>query len=223
MEILRDANASQFNLLHLAYRVPPRLAPGLSEGESAGLVVGRGGSYEELAIVPGHDELSVLLSFQLEQPLAEWLDPAELHDFVPTSNPLWQIPTATRRPGSDAAPRTPCLLTLIDPTPAEAEALESVNLLGLLDRFKSLAKQLRKRTDHSVPEALTQLPYTTVNVVAVRRGVDLHSIGREALAGNVRWFLARPWLDDRLRHLFVLGVDALAVAPGGASDAAPAG
>ena len=42
MEILRNSNASQFNLLHLAYRVTPLLAADMSETNSASLVIGTG-------------------------------------------------------------------------------------------------------------------------------------------------------------------------------------
>ena len=53
-----------------------------------------------------------------------------------------------------------------------------------------------------MPEVFAQLLYTLVNVLAlVRCHAELHSIGPESLAGNIRWFLRRPWLDDRLRPL----------------------
>ena len=54
MEILRNSNASQFNLLHLAYRVTPLLATDMSQTDSVALVVAdtQGYTYEEPALVP---------------------------------------------------------------------------------------------------------------------------------------------------------------------------
>ena len=56
-------------------------------------------------------------------------------------------------------------MTLIDPTPAEAVALAQADMVGLLKRLKLLAKQLRHRPDHSVPEIFAQLLYTVVNIL----------------------------------------------------------
>jgi DNA-directed RNA polymerase specialized sigma24 family protein len=224
MEILRDSNASQFNLLHLAYRVMPFLAPDMSQTGSTALVVqsrpdGVGTSnYVEPALVLDDDELGILLGFRLELPLTEMLDAAELTRYIPPSSSLWALPwgdtrakMGTGRRSPSGRPRRPvCLLTLIDPTPAEAEALAKADLLGLLERLKSLAKQLRHRTDHTVPEVFAQLLYTLVNVLAiVKCGVDLHTIGPAPLAKNVRWFLHQPWLDDRIRPLLAIGLDFL--------------
>ncbi len=41
----------------------------------------------------------------------------------------------------------------------------------------------------------------------------LKKLGPVAVAGNVRWFLEQPWLDDRLRPLFTTGLAALANLP----------
>jgi hypothetical protein len=77
MAILRQSNASQFNLLHVAYRVAPLLAADMSQAAWVALVVderGAGGDYEEPPLVPDDDELSLLLSFRLELPLSETLE-----------------------------------------------------------------------------------------------------------------------------------------------------
>jgi hypothetical protein len=220
-----EAFDSQFNLLHAAYRVTPYLLASAEESSSGNLVVrggvlGPGLAYGELPVVPGDDELGVLLSFQLEQPISEWLDSGELAPFVPLSNPLWRIPQRLLRGGEGTGgPARPfCLLTLVDPAPAEREALGAVDIVALLGRLKSLSKQLRQRADHAVPGEFAQLLYTTINLIArVRHGQVLHTIGDAALAGNARWFLSRPWFDDRLRPLFEAGV-ALALGPGPGRD-----
>jgi hypothetical protein len=149
-------------------------------------------------------------------PLTEMVDAAELTRYIPASSSLWSLPRRGVRlspgdPRSSANSRRPvCLLTLIAPTPAEARALEGCDLIGLLDRLKSLAKQLRRRTDHTVPEVFAQLLYTLVNVLAmVHCGVDLHTIGPAPLARNVRWFLHQTWLDDRIRPVLTDGLDFL--------------
>ena len=138
--------------------------------------------------------------------------------YIPPSSPLLGLPRAGsrdqpggRRPPAPArAARRACLLTLIDPTPAESEALARVDLVGLLARLKLLAKQLRHRDDHTVPVVLAQLLYTITSVLGVVRcDVGLHTISPKALAGNIQWFLRRPWLDDRVRALLLGGLDAL--------------
>jgi DNA-directed RNA polymerase specialized sigma24 family protein len=222
MEILRTSNASQFDLLHLAYRVTPHLAPDMSQTKSATLAIidrtdyAEGQGDEEPLPAPNDDELSILLSFRLELPLTQMLEAAELQTFIASSSPLWPIPQASGRHGVGAGaalngPARPlCLLTLVEPTPAEAEALAESDLIGLLTRLKSYAKQLHHRPDHALPEVFSQLFYTLVNVLAVVRfGINLHSIGAESLARNVRWFLEQPWLDDRLHPLFLAGLTVL--------------
>ena len=156
-------------------------------------------AYQEPAPVADDDELSILLGFHLELPLSELIDAAELLRYIPPSSPLLSLPrTGSRahpggRPASSRASRPACLLTLIDPTPAEAEALARVDLVGLLTRLKLLAKQLRHRPDHAVPEVVSQLLYTITSVLGVVRcDVGLHTIGPDSLAGNIRWFLDSP-------------------------------
>ncbi len=186
--------------------------------------------YEPPVLVPDEDELNIFVGFRLELPLTEMLDAAELTRYIPSSSPLWSLPRAaapsrsgTRRSAARPA-RLVCLLTLIDPTPAEAAALAQADLLGLLARLKAMAKQLRHRPDHTVPEIFAQLLYTLANVVAfVRCGHDLHTIGAASLAGNVRWFLKQPWLDDRIRPFLTAGLDSLGSLPGIDTHAAPPG
>jgi hypothetical protein len=217
MAILRQSNASQFNLLHVAYRVTPFLTADMTQAASLALIVDEraaGGEYEEPPLVPDDDELSLLLSFRLELPLSELLEAGELQEFVPPSSPIWPSKRArgAQAPGRGfpGLSRPFCLLSLIDPTPDEAEMLAEIDLVGLLGRLKSLAKQLRYRPDHSTPEVFAQLLYTTVNVLGlVRCGAELHTIGAASLAGNVRWFLRQSWIDDRLRPLLLAGLNAL--------------
>jgi hypothetical protein len=234
MAILRESHASQFNLLHVAYRVMPYLDPEMSHAASTALVVdprrGRSAStYQEPAAATEDDELSILLGFHLELPLTELIDAAELLRYVPPSSPLLSLPRAGSRAhaGGRQAPsraaRPACLLTLIDPTPAESAALARVDLVGLLARLKLLAKQLRHRPDHAVPEVVSQLLYTITSVLGVVRcDVGLHTISPASLAGNIRWFLVQPWLDDRIRPLLLAGLDALGIPARAGDGPAPA-
>jgi hypothetical protein len=209
MAILSRSNASQFNLLHLAYRVMPDLGGDLSQAASLHLVVDdqMGPTcYEEPSLVPDDDELSLLLSFRLERPLSEWLDTQDLRRFFPPQSPVW-APEAAPASGTT---RPCCLLTLIEPTPEESEWLADVDLVGLLNRLKSIAKHLRRRPDHAMPEVFAQLLYTLVSVVALtRHDIQLHSIGEHSLANNVRWFLSRSWLDSRLQPLLESSLERL--------------
>jgi hypothetical protein len=223
MAILRESHASQFDLLHVAYRVMPYLDPEMSRARSTALVVdprrdgGPARAYEEPAPAAEDDELSILLGFHLELPLTELIDPAELLRYIPPTSPLLSLPRA----GSRSRPA--CLLTLIDPAPDETAAMAGADLVGLLARLKLLAKQLHRRPDHTVPEVVSQLLYTMTSTLGVVRcHVGLHTIGPEALAGNIRWFLQQPWLDDRIRPLFLAGLDALGGAAQAGDDPAPA-
>jgi hypothetical protein len=97
------------------------------------------------------------------------------------------------------------MLSLVDPTPAEAQALASpdTNTMGLLIRLKSLAKQLHQRPDAGMPMTFAQLLYTLAIVVAqVRHGQKIHTITPKELAQNIRWFLKQSWFDDRLVAIF---------------------
>lgn len=162
------------------------------------------------------DELNILVGFYLERPLAELIDPAELMRYLPARS----LPSLPPRDGSRAmagrlldlprGPRLICLLSLINPTPGETEAMAGGDLVGLLSRLKLLAKQLYQRRDHAVPVVVSQLLYTITSVLSVIRcDVDLHTIGSDSLAGNIRWFLGQPWLDDRIRLVLLEGLDAL--------------
>jgi hypothetical protein len=235
MAILRESHASQFNLLHVAYRVMPYLDGEMSHAASTALVVdprrdgGSACAYPGAALAAEDDELSILLGFHLELPLTELIDAAELMRYIPRSSPLLSLSRSGSRthPGGRQAPsratRPPCLLTLIDPTPAEREALARVDLVGLLARLKLLAKQLRHRPDHTVPEVVSQLLYTITSVLGVVRcDVGLHTISPASLAGNVRWFLGQPWLDDRIRPVLLAGLDALGSPAQADADPAPA-
>jgi hypothetical protein len=222
MAILRESHASQFNLLHVAYRVMPYFDPEMSHAASSALVVdpcrGRGSAsaYQGPAPAADDDELSILLGFHLELPLTEMIDASELLRYIPSTSPLLSLPSAgsrahpSGRPAPRRASRPACLLTLVDPTPADSAALAEVDVVGLLARLKLLAKQLRHRPDHTVPEVVSQLLYTITSVLGVVRcDVGLHSISPNSLAGNIRWFLERPWLDDRIRLLLLAGLDTL--------------
>jgi hypothetical protein len=237
MAILRESHASQFDLLHLAYRVMPYLDAGMSHAASTALVIdprpARGsqseGAYLEPTVAAEDDELSILLGFYLERPLTELLGASELLRYIPTSSALHSLPRAGSRayPGGRPSPSRPsrpaCLMTLIDPMPGEREAMAQVDLVGLLARLKLLAKQLRRRRDHAVPEVISQLLYTITSVLGVVRcDVGLHTISPESLVGNVRWFLRQPWLDDRIRSLLLDGLDALGSPAHSAADPAPA-
>src|SRR5262249_33590628 len=106
LDILRHSNASQYHLLHLAYRVAPDLTEDMSQTRSTALIVteragsGPEASRDEPMLVTSADEMSILLSFRLELPLPQMLDPSELQKFIPPSSPLWPIPS---RPDPRAA------------------------------------------------------------------------------------------------------------------------
>lgn len=204
MEALRHSNASQFGLLHLAYRVEPHVE-GPAETDSMALVMP---SPADLADAPpDDDDLSLLLSFRLELPLTQWLDASELVAFLPTL-----IPTGSRSPGSRLrAERSWSLLSLINPTPEETLILAGGNAVGLLDRLKSIHKLLHRQNQGVPGESFAELFYTVICVLGlVRYNAVLFSIGTARLAVNARWFLSRPWLDDRLRPLLQEGLNAIA-------------
>jgi hypothetical protein len=216
MEILGRSNASQFDLLQLAYRVAPLMSLDTNQASSAELVVddrrGRARAFlDEEVRLPSDDEMGILLSFRMELPLTEMVDGTELRAFIPASSVFWPAPRE-KSPTSPAhrasRPTRPlCLMTLLDPTPVEKAALAGIDLPGLLGRMKSYVKQLHRRTDHAVPAIFAPLFYTIFSVLALTRcGLSLHSIEQSALIGNINWFLDQPWIDDRLRPLFKAGI-----------------
>ncbi len=149
--------------------------------------------------------MGILLSFRLELPLTEMLDGTELQRYIPRSSVFWPTRRERAAPApSSARPTRPiCLLTLLDPSHDEEEALAAVDVVGLLASLKSYAKQLHRRTDHTLPAIFAPLFYTICSVLAMTRsGVSLHSIEHESLIGNARRFLNEPWIDDRIRDLF---------------------
>jgi DNA-directed RNA polymerase specialized sigma24 family protein len=216
MEILGRSNASQFDLLQVAYRVAPLLSRDTSQANSSELVVegrkGRPWAFpEEDVRTPSDDEMGILLSFRMELPLTEMLDAAELRRYIPASSVFWPAPRERASAGTARSASRPvrpiCSMTLLDPTPEEIAALAMVDLPGLLGRMKSYVKQLYRRTDHAVPAIFAPLFYTIFSVLALARcGVSLHSIEHADLVGNINWFLEQPWIDDRLRPLFKTGI-----------------
>ena len=69
---------------------------------------------------------------------------------------------------------------------------------------------------------LRLLTRTTRSVSPTEAGERLlHTIGPRSMAGNVRWFLKEPWLDDRLRPLLEAGLAALEGAGAMPPDPAP--
>lgn len=217
MAILRESHASQFNKLHVAYRVTPYLALDESElGSSAFTPEGSAlrSRYAEPAFETSDaDEIGLLLSFRLELRLEETFAPETLHKFIPSDSPLW--PNRPSRGAADegelqASERRVCLLTFIDPTPEQADAFKTIDLEGLLGLIKRYAKLLPKRNDHALPHLFAHLLYTIVNVLALLRCESMiHTISRESMVGNIRWFLKEPWLDARLRPLFQEGLTRL--------------
>lgn len=208
MAILKVSNASQFNLLHVAYKVMPYLPADLSQADSNAMAVNLDmTSYAEPSLVPTDDEMSLLLSFRLEMPLSETLDFKVLKEYVPAGSPM--LPLRQGRSFS-ATGRPFCMLSLVDPTEVEVEALRNADVVGLLERIKTLSKQLRHYVDPGMPEDFAQLLYTLASVASlVRHRKRLHSIGDPTLAGNVRWFLRKPWFDERLAPIFREALDQL--------------
>jgi hypothetical protein len=213
MAILGESNAWQFELLHLAFRVTPLLGADLGRSHSSALVVAddsgrrhRPDDAGKPADATDEDELSILLSSRLEVPLALTLGVDALALYVPS--------TGRRKPrqgGTDRRIlRSLCLLTLIDPGDEDTAALPEADVVGLLARLKSWAKQLHRNRDHAVPAVLAGLVYTVANVLAlVRYRVVLHTLHPTQLANNIRWFLGRAWLDARPRPVLEEGLAAL--------------
>src|SRR5262249_29153545 len=142
MEILRGSNASQFNKLHVAYRVSPLLTADASRTASDRMVVDDRSldtRYEEPALQLDDVELGLFLGLRLELPLCETLEAADLLPFIPPDSPFSPVPRTGL--GAPLLPpiRRLSLLTLIDPTPEEAVALGRIDQVGILTRLKSLA------------------------------------------------------------------------------------
>jgi DNA-directed RNA polymerase specialized sigma24 family protein len=215
MGILRGCHASQFELLHIAYRVIPYVGPETESATSMSMVVPgspkpNAATYASPSAELTDDELGILISFRLEMPLTTMLDFGEIERFVPASSDLWPGTNPAVRSTRRQPLRPLCLLTLIDPTPEESAALDGCDLVGLLERIKEFAKQLLHFQDPGAPAVFAKFLYTVANSLALCRArARIHTIGADRLLGNIRWFLRRPWLDHQLKALFEAAMAAL--------------
>ena len=137
--------------LHLAFRVTP--APSGDPGSCDSLELAartdtlRGlQPVEELPRDLSNDELSILLSFRLEMPLADFLGRPELAAVRNFADPA----TGRERPL--------CLLSLVE-SPPEALADAGFDLVGLLNHVKQVAKWTHSNPDHAMPAEISKVLY----------------------------------------------------------------
>ena len=214
-----------FNLLSAAFRVMPYLDAAISHAASSVLVVEKPGGaplasvYEEPSGVVEDDELGILAGFYLEMPLQEMIDPAELIRYF-RHRALATLATGHLnghhggRHRASQSSRPPCLLTLIEPTPAELASLAGSTGRPVSEGQAPGQAASPPARPHCAQGCFTVALYDSQRAGGIAREVGVHTISADALAGNIHWFLEQTWLDKRVYSLLQAGLKTL----GGPSD-----
>ncbi len=142
----------------------------------------------------GDDELSLLLSFRLSMPFADYLGDRYGPEFEGSLGGTEDSSGAPRR-----------LLDLVEwrPYASNAKGVSNTELLTLLGRLKGVAKWTHNHPNHAFPPQISILIYNlSIALALVHCGQRIGNLPIDQLRQNLRWSLDRPWLDDRLRPIF---------------------
>lgn len=185
---------SLFLALNAALRVGPAFNATESSMKSMSIAMAMDLRAESEIITA--EEIGYLLTYRLDMPLTEWLDSRKLIEIIPAKSPF--IPA--RRPSGI---RPLSLALILEPDPAEEQALEKVGIVELLRLVKDHSKSLAGLKEHPVPTQIFTLFYTLVSAIAIYRyRTRLHSIDDAMLRNNINWYLKQEWLDPRVKRLF---------------------
>jgi DNA-directed RNA polymerase specialized sigma24 family protein len=161
-----------------------------------------------LARTLGDDELRILLSFRLSMPLDYYLGP--LDDLA--RRPKEWASGHLGRLSKPAAPLT--LRSLLEPGSEPMGGIEEAIRLELFRRIKRFARWNHENGDRAVPPGISEVIYNLAIVLALLHcQARISDLGDAALIKNVRWTLARPWIDPPLRSVFRRGLQHLEQSP----------
>ena len=227
-ELLEILHASKNNRLWLAFLTKPTARAEESTGSS--LELGAASSGEEMPdalISPEvlHDELRVLLGFWLEMSLNDYLN--DLEEVGPT---VARLLKDARPPGPRGLTRNAAttlnLNALVTASHPTITSIPSAELTTLLERLKSYAKRVHKsaklaekadnqpaaaRRENSMPLEIAQVIYDLAGALAlIHCDHRIVGLSDERYRKNVHWLLNQPWLDSRLRPVFVAALKKIA-------------
>ena len=192
--ILMSKDNSLYAALQAALRVGPSSVGETASGMSVSISMEMAMPLNPDEITD--DELGYLLGYRLEMPLTEWIDSKKLISLIPIGSPF--KPQQNPRSVRDLS-----LAVILDPTLPEAMALENLHVAELLRFLKDHSKKMANIRDNPVPTQIFTLFYTMISVLAIDRyNVKLHSIPKQTLRDNIRWYLKQDWIDDRITRLF---------------------
>ena len=194
IEILHRFDESTFTAMRAALRLGSTADHLTSERSSVSVEMGMRIDFQESQITS--DELAYLLTYRIDMPLSEWMDSRRLMELIPSKSPFmprWR--TRDLRPLS--------LGVILDPTPAESEAIDKIGMAELLRQIKESSKKLANSRNHAVPPQIFMLFYTLTSLLGLtRHHVKLYSISDQEMKQNVAWYLKQEWLDNRIARFF---------------------
>jgi hypothetical protein len=220
-ELLSILSGSKTSRLWLAFLTNPR--PGTEESFSSSLDLTARSSPQQTCdevFSPDilHDELRVLLGFWLDMPLHEYLDDLEgvgpsLGAAIRDSRPIGRLREPSDRTSSINLRR---LIAEADPVISKVSKGE---LRILFERLKLFAKRVHRsakrgatqptvrgtaRRVSSMPVEVAQVLYNLAGALALTRcGVRIIGLADDQYRANISWVLDQPWLDIKLRPVFL--------------------
>jgi hypothetical protein len=176
-----------------------------------------------------HDELRVLLGFWLEMPVSNYLDDLE------AVGPVLAAAIRDSRPsgkfgGRGARAAAISLRGLIEASDPRISAIPRGELKILFERLKQFAKRVHRsarqkgtqdtshdaaRRESSMPLEVAQVLYNLAGALALTRcGVRIIGLDDDRYRNNVSWVLDQPWLDTKLRPVFLVALGRLGASGG---------
>jgi RNA polymerase sigma-70 factor (ECF subfamily) len=216
--------------VRLAFCVNPAPASGDPKAPSMNLT-GHSDVLDDWTAAPlartlGDDELRILLSFRLAMPLDYYLGPLDNLPRRPKAGASGRLDGLSKpaapltlqsllTPGSEpygllkpAAPLT--LQSLLTPGSEPLGGIEEAIRLDLFRRLKRFAKWNHENGGKAIPRGISEVIYNLAIVLALLHcRTRISELGDAALVRNLRWTLARPWIDTPLRSVFRRGLQDL--------------
>ena len=224
LEILEDSKTDR---LWLAFLTRPAPGPDQSTGSSLELAVPSSADElpeAKLSAEVVNDELRILLGFWLEMPFSDYLD--DLEAAGPTVARFLHDSRPRRALGFNRSTTSILnLRALIDGSNPTVAMIPPDELLSLLDRLKTYAKQVHRlakqaeaaersegpaRRESSMPVEIAQVLYDLAGALALSRcGTRVIGLSDDRYRKNVFWLLSQSWLDPTLRRVFSTALEQL--------------
>ena len=194
VKIFRRCDESLLSALSAAILTSPKSdsLASISATQSLQMALSLPNSIEE--ITP--EEMSYLLIYRKNMPLVEWIDSKQLVDLIPKHSEF-----AASHPSSNV--RRLSIEVLFDPLPDEASALANIPVVELLKLIKSHSRKLASNQKNPIPSPIFGLFYTLTSVIAFDRYQErIFSITDQEMHDNIRWYISKDWVDERIKKYF---------------------